>query len=461
MSDQTKIKQGYYAKGLLYLQRNDLASALEAFQAAEDFPNAKRQIPFVLKELNASPSEIMGSLISALDSGDIQALPWIIKFNDEFDYKHPDIKTFKNDLKLAVKEESQSALLGLMRTAREDGDHKEYISIMIQLINLGNPDAKCEMVNLVMRAPGLPSEYETLCKKQSKLPTLNGVKASFREISKFQNVQLMESEEVDYSYLNANDYDFLGALLDQKDQAISSGAHALSYHLNLSLRKFETFEEYVQELLQSQDSRWDDPYFLLVFACDIRTYLPQHSLSVFRNILQNYGLTDFLDELLDEIPALDDDALFGDFESEQMVRTPAGVAPEIAYAYFDKFDSPRFNEFIASFKDSPVNAERKYLEFMSMAIAGDVDYFQCSAAALEFIDRGYYDFDLVDPMLHGLVMKKLPKLIESSPNISADFLEYLYRFENGQAYFLDDIRRRVVKHPNAPLSIKNDFYSVS
>jgi hypothetical protein len=456
-----KIKQGQYAKGLFYLQRNDPASALEAFKAAEDFPNAKRQIPFVLKELNASPSEIMVSLISAFDSGDNQALPWIIKFNDELDYKHPDIKTFKNELKLAVKEESQSALLGLMRNAREDGDHKEYISIMIQLVNLGNPDAKCEMVNLVMRAPGSLSEYGTLCKKQSKLPTLNGIKPNFKEISKFQDDESLESEGIENNFLDSNDYQYLAALLDQSDQSISSGAHALNYYLNLNLKKFETFEEYVQELLQSQDSRWEDPYFLLVFACDMRTYLPQHSMSVFRSVLQNYGISEFLEELLDEIPVLNDDGLFDDFGSEQMVRTPAGVAPETAYAYFDKFNSPLFNEFVASFKDSPVTAERKYSEFMSMAMSGDADYFQCTAAALEFIDRGYYDFDLVEPMLHGLVMKKLPKLIESSADVSGDFLEYLYRFENGQAYFLDDIRRRLAKHPNAPLSVRNDFYSVN
>ena len=96
-----------------------------------------------------------------------------------------------------------------------------------------------------------------------------------------------------------------------------------------------------------------------------------------------------------------------------------------------------------------------------MAMAGHADHFQCTAATLEFIDRGYYDCDLVDPILHGLIMKKLPKLIESSPDISGDFLEYLYRFENGQAYFLDDIRRRIVRHPNAPDSVKNHFYSVN
>jgi len=461
VSDLMKTKQGHYAKGLFYLQRNDPTSALEAFKAAEDFPNAKRQIPFVLKELDASPSEIMGSLVSAFDSGDNQALPWIIKFNDEFDYKHPDIKTFKNELKLAVKEESQSALLGLMRNAREDGDHKEYISIMIQLVNLGNPDAKCEMVNLVMRGPWLQSEYETLRKNQNKLPTLNGTKSNFKEISKFQREVFLESEDAEYNYLDANDYMYLSALLDQGVESIISGAHALNYHLNRNMRKYETFEEYFEELLQSQDSRWEDPYFLLVFACDTRTFLPQHSLSVFRSILQNYGLATFMDELVDEIPVLNDDALFDDFGSDQMMRTPVDVSSEIAYAYFDKYDSPLFNEFIASFEESPVNAERKYSDFMSKAMAGEPDYFQCTAAALEFIDRGHYDFDLVDPMLHGLVMKKLRKLIESSPNISGDFLEYLYRFEDGQAYFLDDIRRRVVKHPNAPMSIKNDFYSVN
>jgi hypothetical protein len=300
-----------------------------------------------------------------------------------------------------------------------------------------------------------------LYKKQSKLPTLNGIKPNFKEISKSQDDESLESEGIENNFLDSNDYQYLAALLDQGDQSIGSGAHALNYYLNLNLKKFETFEEYVQELLQSQDSRWEDPYFLLVFACDTRTFLPQHSLSVFRSILQNYGLATFMDELLDEIPVLNDDALFDDFGSDQMVRTPAAVATETAYAYFDKFNSPFFSEFVNSFKDSPVNAERKYSEFMAKAMAGDTDYFQCTAAVLEFIDRGYYDFDLVDSMLHGLVMKKLPKLIESSPNISGDFLEYLYRFEDGQAYFLDDIRRRVVKHPNAPVSIKTDFYSVN
>jgi hypothetical protein len=64
-------------------------------------------------------------------------------------------------------------------------------------------------------------------------------------------------------------------------------------------------------------------------------------------------------------------------------------------------------------------------------------------------------------MLHGLVMRKLPALIEGTPEISADFLEYLYRFENGEAYFLDDIRRRIAKHPNTPKRVHDDFYSVS
>jgi hypothetical protein len=461
MSDLMKIKQGHHVKGLFHLQRNEPTIALQAFRDAEDFPNAKRQIPFILKELSASPSEIMGSLISALDSGDMQALPWIVKFNDEFNYKHPDIKTFKDDLKFAVKQESQGALLGLMRTAREDGDHKEYISIMIQLINLGNPDAKCEMVNLVMSASSSLSEYGTLCKKQDKLPILNGIKPNFKEISKSKVNQSLESEDIESNFLDSNDYLYLAALLDQNDKSTSSGAHALNYYLNLNLKKYETFEEYVQELLQSQDSRWEDPYFLLVFVCDMRTYLPQHSISVFRSVLQNYGLSGFMDELLNEIPVLNDDGLFDDFGSDQMVRTPAKVAPETAFAYFDKYDSPLFNEFVVSFKDSPVNAERKYLEFISMAMAGNADYFECTAAALEFIDRGYYDFDLVEPMLHGLVMKKLPKLLESSPDISGDFLEYLYRFENGKAYFLDDIRRRIVNHSNVPDSVKNHFYSVS
>jgi hypothetical protein len=348
-----------------------------------------------------------------------------------------------------------------MRTAREDGDHKEYISIMIQLINLGNPDAQCEMVNLVMSASSSLSEYGTLCKKQDKLPILNGIKPNFKEISKSKTNQSLESEDIESNFLDSNDYLYLAALLDQNDKSTSSGAHALNYYLNLNLKKYETFEEYVQELLQSQDSRWEDPYFLLVFVCDMRTYLPQYSISVFRSVLQNYGLSGFMDELLDEIPVLNDDGLFDDFGSDQMVRTPAKVAPETAFAYFDKYDSPLFNEFVVSFKDSPVNAERKYLEFISMAMAGNADYFECTAAALEFIDRGYYDFDLVEPMLHELVMKKLPKLIESSPDISGDFLEYLYRFENGKAYFLDDIRRRIVNHSNVPDSVKNHFYSVS
>ena len=102
---------------------------------------------------------------------------------------------------------------------------------------------------------------------------------------------------------------------------------------------------------------------------------------------------------------------------------------------------------------------RKYSDVMAKAIDGAAEQFQCTAAALEFIDRGYYDFDLVDPMLHGLVMRKLPALIDASSGFSTEFLEYLYRFEDGQAYFQEDIRRRLVRHPNASTSIRDDFYS--
>jgi hypothetical protein len=136
------------------------------------------------------------------------------------------------------------------------------------------------------------------------------------------------------------------------------------------------------------------------------------------------------------------------------------VSQEVALKFFTKFKSPLFDDFVETFKDSPVAAGRKYSEFISKAVQGDEEYFQCTAATLEFVDRGYYDFDLIDVMLHNLVIRKLPALIEGTPDISAEFLEYLYRFENGQAYFLDDIRRRIAKHPNTPKHIHDDFYSV-
>lgn len=55
MSDPMKIKHGNYAKGLIHLQRQETTAAKNAFIAADDFPNARRQLPFILKDLGASP----------------------------------------------------------------------------------------------------------------------------------------------------------------------------------------------------------------------------------------------------------------------------------------------------------------------------------------------------------------------------------------------------------------------
>ena len=132
MSDPIKVKHGNYVKGLMHLQRRDAAAAKAAFIEADDFPNARRQLPFIIKDLGGSPSEILGALSAALDDGDMQALPWLIRFNDQFRYSHPDIKLFKKNLESAVEEENQSVLLGLMRIAREDRDVKEYLGLMIQ-----------------------------------------------------------------------------------------------------------------------------------------------------------------------------------------------------------------------------------------------------------------------------------------------------------------------------------------
>ena len=458
MFDPIKVKHGNYVKGLMHLQRGDAAAAKFAFVEADDFPNARRQLPFIIKDLEGSPSEILGALSTALDDGDMQALPWLIRFNDQSRYGHPDIKHLKKNLKSAVNEENQSVLLGLMRIAREDQDVKEYLNLMIRLINLGNPFAKCEMVNFIMQAPEYRKEYDAMRKQQGKLPILKGFKANFKEIPDTFDENSSEARE--HLFLDKYDFEYLGALLDQGEESIASGAHSLKYYLDMSMRRFETFEEYVLELTQSLDARWEDPHFLLVFAIDLRSYLPQYDLSIFRNILERYGLTEFLDQLLEEIQNLESVSLFDDGLSAQIVRTPAKVAPEVALEFFEKYRSPLFDEFVGSFKNSPVAAGRKYSEFISNAMHGKLEYFQCTAAALEFIDRGYYDFDLVDPMLHGLVMKKLPALIDGTPEISAEFLEYLYRFENGEAYFLDDIRRRIAKHPNTPQKVHDDFYSV-
>ena len=458
MSDSTMLKHGHFAKGLIYLQRKETSSALEAFKAADDFPNARRQLPFILKDLQASPTEIMSALVAALDSGDLQALPWIVRFNDEFRFDHPDIKLFKRNLKEAEKNEDQSVLLGLMRIAREDQKYKEYMSLMIQLIQLGNPNAKCEMVNLVMQGPGYLDEYEALRKQQGKLPVLNGVKPNFKSIPKGFGEASQTAENTEETFLDSNDFAYLAALLNQGEESITSGANLLKYFLDMSMRRFETFTEYVAELTESQDSRWEDPHYLLVFTTELRTFFPNHDITVFRQILQKFGLDEFLDQLLEEIPEQIPESLFDDGPTE-FIRTPSKVSPEKAFEFFKKYDSPLFNEFVESFKLSPVAAGRKYSDFMAKAIDGSTEYFQCSAAALEFIDRGYFDFDLVDPMLHGLVMKKLPALIDTSTGFSTEFLEYLYQFEGGQAYFQEDIRRRLVRHPNASTSIRDDFYS--
>jgi hypothetical protein len=442
----------------MHLQRGDAAAAKIAFIEAYDFPNARRQLPFIIKDLGGSPGEIIGALSAALDDGDMQALPWLIRFNDEFRFGHPDIKLFKKNLKSAVDEENQSVLLGLMRIAREDQDVEEYLNLMIQLINLGNPLAKCEMVNFIMQGPEYKKEYDAMRKQQGRLPILNGAKANFKEIPDTFDEDLSGAGE--HPFLDKNDFEYLAALLDQGDEAIASGAHSLKYYLDMSMKRFETFGEYVQELTESHDARWEDPHFLLVFAIDLRTYLPQYGMRIFGNMLERYGLTEFLDQLLEEVQNLEEVLLFDDGLVTQLVRTPAKVSPEVAIQFFTKFRSPLFDEFVGIFEDSPVAAGRKYSEFISKAIHGDVEYFQCTAAALEFIDRGYYDFDLVDAMLHSTVMKKLPALIDGTPEISAEFLEYLYRFENGEAYFLDDIRRRIAKHPKTPKKVHDDFYSV-
>lgn len=459
MSDLEKIKHGHYVRGLMHLQRGDAAAARIAFIEADDFPSARRQLPFIIKDLGGSPAEILGALSTALEHGDMQALPWLIRFNDQFRFGHPDIKLFKKNLKSAVDEENQSVLLGLMRIAREDQDVKEYLNLMIQLVNLGNPFAKCEMVNLVMQAPEYRKEYDALRKQQGKLPILNGAKANFKELPKTFDEDLSGAQE--HPFLDKYDFEYLGALLDQGDEAIASGAHSLKYYLDMSMRRFETIEEYVQELTESHDARWEDPHYLLIFAIDLHTYLPHYDLSIFKDMLERYELTEFLHQLSEEIQSVESESLFDDGLMAILVRTPIKVAPEVALKFFKKFKSPLFDDFVGIFKDSPVAAGRKYSEFMSKAMNGEVEYFQCTAAALEFIDRGYYDFDLVDVKLHSLVMKKLPALIEGTPEISAEFLEYLYRFEDGQAYFLDDIRRRIAKHPNTPKQVHEDFYSVT
>ncbi len=461
MFDVEKIKEGHFARGLIYLQRQDPTSAKKAFIEASDFPNARRQLPFILKDLGAPPAEIIAALISALDSGDLQALPWLVKFDKEFKYGHPDIKLLKKDLDKAVKEENQSVLLGLMRIAREEEDVKEYINLIVKLTALGNPNARCELVNLIMQAPAFPKEYALLRKQQGKLPVISGLKPAFKEIPEQKDdFAAWESEEQTPNFLNEEDYFYLSALLDQGDDAKSSGANTLKYFLDMTVRRYQTFEEYIQELIDAADSRWEDPHYLLVFATELRTYAPNHDLRLFRKSLEPYELSDFLDELLEEIQAPIPETLFEDEGANTIERTAANISPEKAFAYFEKYETPLFSEFLASFKMSPVAANKKYVEFMSQAMAGKADYFGPTASALEFIDRGYYDFDLVDPMLHGLVMRKLPSLIESTNNFSSDFLEYLYTFEGGEAYFLDDIRRRVANHPNTPAAVKEHFNSL-
>ena len=451
MFDLEKIKQGYFVKGLIQLQRNNLEAAREAFIAAGDFPDAQRQLPFILKDLGASPSEIIAPLIAAFDAGDLQALPWIIKFDGDFGYNHPDIAVFEKELQSAISDGNQSVLLGLMRIARESKEQSKYLKMMIELIKANNPNAKCELVNLIMQAEDFPAEYAELLTLQKDLPVLNGCKASFPPLPPIR------SEE---EFLQSADFDYLNELLNQGTSSVSSGANILKFYLDIRMRRFETFDEYINDLTRNLDSRWEDPHFLTLFAVELHANLRESELGTLKQALEPYELVDLLNELLRELPEPTDTLFDESLGVIGLERTPSNTPAEAAFQFFSKFSSPQFDEFISAFKFSPVAAAKKYSEFFSRAAKGEGEYFHPTASALEFIDRGYFDFDLVDPMLHGLVMKKLPAIIESDLEISGAFLEYLYMFEEGEAYFLDDIRRRLVNHPNAPLSIKNHFDSL-
>ena len=451
MFDLERIRHGYFVRGLIHLQRNNLAAAKEAFIAADDFPNARRQIPFILKDLGASPAEIIASLITALDAGDLQALPWIIRFSEDYDFNHPDIELFKRDFQSAIAEGNQSVLLGQMRIARESKDISGYIQMMIQLVKLGDPNAKCELVNLIVQAEVFPDEYSEFVKQQKELPGINGQKAAFPKLPSVQSKE---------EFLQKGDFAYLVELLNQGTDSLSSGAHILKFYLDIMMKRFETFDEYIQDLTQNLDYRWEDPHFLILFVIELHANLREQELATFRKMLEPYELVDLLNDLLREIP--EPDTLFDDsLGVASLERTASKIPTAGAFEFFSKFKSPLFDEFIGAFKASPVDAAKKYSDFFSRACKGEKEFFQPTASALEFIDRGYFDFDLVDPALHGLVMRKLPAIIESDNGISGDFLEFLYRFENGEAYFLDDIRRRLVNHPNAPLSIKNHFYSLA
>jgi len=466
MNDQQKLEFGHYVRGLIFLDRENLTSAKEALVAAGDFPNARRQIPFILQDLGAPATEIMTTLVATLNSGDLQALPWIIKFNEEFEFSHPNIKQFEEDLQLKIKEVNQSVLLGLMRIARENQDYAAYVEEMIHLVNLGNPYAKCELGWCFLLGHNSPLIYEELRKQQKQLPSLNGILPKLPEIPFYNKGDLTDLGPQELEFLTEDDFAYLDELLNLGEISIYTDAHIMQFRLDFRSKRFETLNEYIEELAGTGDDdlRWQDPRYLISF-CLITRVDKQDGMMMreFESILSEYGLSEFLHELLStelyEDNLIDKSDLFGAITD--FIRTPSKVDPKVAISFFDKYESPLFRQFIKEFEKSPAAASKKYSEYMERAIAGDKIYFQCTAEVLEFIDRGYFDFDLVDPILHGMIMNKLPNLIENSAKIPGELLEYLYWFEDGKAYFLDDIKRRIANHPNTPKAVRDNFYSVN
>ena len=466
MNDQQKLEFGHYVRGLIFLDRENLTSAKEALVAAGDFPNARRQIPFILRDLGAPATEIMTTLVATLNSGDLQALPWIIKFNEEFEFSHPNIKQFEEDLQLKIKEVNQSVLLGLMRIARENQDYATYVEEMLNLVNLGNPYAKCELGWCFILGHNSPLIYEELRKQKKQLPSLNGILPKLPELPFDNKGDLTDYDPQELEFLTEDDFAYLNELLKLGEISIYTDAHIMQFRLDLRRKRFKTFEEYIEEFdgTGDDDLRWQDPRYLISFCFLNR--VDKRDGKMMREILsalREYGLSEFLQGLLStefyEGDLMDESDLFGALPD--FIRTPSKVDPKVAISFFDKYESPLFRQFIKEFEKSPAAASKKYSEYMERAIAGDKIYFQCTAEVLEFIDRGYFDFDLVDPNLHGMIMKKLPSLIENSAKIPGELLEYLYWFEDGKAYFLDDIKRRIANHPNTPKVVRDDFYSVN
>jgi hypothetical protein len=435
------VREGLYFRGNFELQRQNFGKAYDAFKAAGDYRNSLFKLAVVTLEASQPPQIVIEHLFSALEAGQLIALPWLHVLINQQDELHPKAKEIEEIFE-KYRQEKHPTVIGQMGEISLRGKSYDEALIYFKEAALsGDVHSKQKLGEILSDRAWWSEIYECM---------LTGGSFNFEgfpfkpELEPLGEIDPIFKDELNPS-VSDEMFKFLTWIYDQGpvEERHYRSIFAL-YKSKITYKKLPAIAEYdalFKGTFGYPGSVTEDIDLIMVFANDLLQCSRIPDLGLCEFLMTRFGVKDLFDEMVAGVMASESkkqvDETFMSMTSFTY-KSDFSLKKAIAVIPVD-YSLPCVNQFIKCCEELDFNAA----EILISELVKDVKFGRENskeefANLIEFIERAKYEFDFLPTRLLTFARNKFLEAVNEAK--SADLRNYLLSFrpKDEKPYYLDD-----------------------